>query len=324
MALLAYLAPIIAGGATLGLLAWMLGRKVRLPLDLPNQRSLHERPVPRSGGMAIMAGIFLAFALLMIPPLVVLPTVILAAVSFFDDLRGLSAALRFGVHCVTATAFAAAALPGAPLWLLALVMLSAVWMTNLYNFMDGSDGLAGGMTLIGFGFLGAAAWAAGGTTIAMACLAVAAAAAAFLAFNFPPARIFMGDTGSIPLGFLAAAIGAIGWREALWPMWFAPLVFSPFIADASVTIVRRMLRRERLWVAHRDHYYQRLVLMGWGHRKTALAEYALMFFCGSVALWAIGQPVYWQLGAAAIVAAVYGALARAVTRAWRRSSRKSP
>ncbi|MBI4294360.1 MAG: glycosyltransferase family 4 protein [Betaproteobacteria bacterium] len=301
----------------------MLARDVRLPLDHPNERSLHERPVPRSGGMAIMAGIFCAFAMLAIPPTLVLPSVLLAAVSFLDDVRGLPVALRFGIHCFAAVGFAAAAFPAAPIALLVLVVLSAVWMTNLYNFMDGSDGLAGGMTLFGFGFLGIAAWMAGGLTLASTCFAVAAAAAAFLVFNFHPARVFMGDTGSIPLGFLAAAIGAIGWRDGLWPMWFAPVVFSPFIADASLTIIRRLLRRERLWIAHRDHYYQRLVLMGWGHRKTAFAEYALMLACGLAALWAARQPVYWQLGAGALLAVLYCAFALAIALAWRRFSEKS-
>lgn len=322
MPLLAYLAPILAGGVTLGLLAWMLARDLRLPLDHPNERSLHGRPVPRSGGMAIMAGIFCAFAMLTIPPTLVLPCVLLAAVSFLDDVRGLPVMLRFVSHCVAAVGFAAAGFSAAPLGLLVLVVLSTVWMTNLYNFMDGSDGLAGGMTLLGFGFLGVAAWMGGDITLASMCFAIAASAAAFLVFNFHPARVFMGDTGSIPLGFLAAAIGAIGWRDGLWPMWFAPAVFSPFIVDASITIIRRMLRRERLWIAHRDHYYQRLVLMGWGHRKTALAEYALMLCCGLLALWAASQPVYLKLCAAALLAVSYCAFALTITVAWRRFSEK--
>ena len=317
-----YLVPILAGGATLGLLAWMLARDVRLPLDHPNERSLHKRPVPRSGGMAIMAGVFCALAVLMISPVLVLPTVILAAISFLDDLRGVPVALRLAVHCIVAAGFTAAAFPAAPQGLPVLVFISAVWMTNLYNFMDGSDGLAGGMALIGFGFLGTGAWLAGGTALALACFAIAASAAAFLVFNFHPARVFMGDTGSIPLGFLAAGVGAIGWRDGLWPMWFAPVVFSPFIADASLTLIRRILRQERVWVAHPDHYYQRLVLMGWGHRKTALAEYGLMVFCGLMALWATRQPVYLQIGAAAILAVSYGALVVAVTFAWRRFTEK--
>ena len=85
----------------------------------------------------------------------------------------------------------------------------------------------------------------------------------FLVFNFPPARVFLGDAGSVPLGFLAGALGAQGALSGAWPMWFPVLVFSPFIVDATVTIARRVARGERIWIAHRDHYYQRLVLSGW-------------------------------------------------------------
>lgn len=319
----ALVAPFAAAGVSVALLAWMLSRQERLPLDRPNDRSLHDRPVPRSGGMAIMAGVFCAFALLAVPPLWVLPVVLLAAISLLDDLGGMPSALRLAVHCLAAVLFAAAALPASPLAVQLLFVLAAIWMTNLYNFMDGSDGLAGGMTLIGFGALGIGAWGAQSTMLAALCFAVAAAAAGFLAFNFHPARVFMGDTGSIPLGFLATALGAIGWRDGLWPAWFAPVVFSPFIVDASLTIARRIARRDRFWEAHHDHYYQRLVRMGWGHRNTALAGYALMLGCALGALWTVGQPLYWQLGAGAAAALVYVALAIAIDGAWRRHSEKN-
>ena len=149
---------------------------------------------------------------------------------------------------------------------------------------------------------------------------IAAAAAAFLVFNFPPAKVFMGDAGSIPLGFLAAALGILGWRAGHWPPWFPVLVFSPFIIDASLTLARRAVRGERVWRAHRSHYYQRLVQLGWGHRNTALAEYALMTACGALALWALGQPpaVQWVAVGAAIAA--YLVLAALVDVAWRRHS----
>jgi UDP-N-acetylmuramyl pentapeptide phosphotransferase/UDP-N-acetylglucosamine-1-phosphate transferase len=190
-------------------------------------------------------------------------------------------------------------------------------MTNLYNFMDGSDGLAGGMTVFGFGTYGIAAALGGDVGLAAFSACVAASAAGFLVFNFPPARIFMGDVGSIPLGFLAGALGALGWESDVWPLWFPFLVFAPFIVDASVTLARRLWRRERVWEAHRDHYYQRLVQMGWGHRRTALAEYALMAAGGSAALAAITAPPAAQ--AAMLVAATlaYVALVIAVERAWR-------
>jgi hypothetical protein len=97
----------------------------------------------------------------------------------------------------------------------------------------------------------------------------------FLLLNFSPARVFMGDAGSVPLGFLAGGIGIAGWRTVSWPAWFPLLVFSPFVVDASVTLARRMfMRRERFWHPHREHYYQRLVRMGWSHRRLALTEYA--------------------------------------------------
>jgi UDP-N-acetylmuramyl pentapeptide phosphotransferase/UDP-N-acetylglucosamine-1-phosphate transferase len=114
---------------------------------------------------------------------------------------------------------------------------------------------------------------------------VATASAGFLWFNFHPARIFMGDAGSIPLGFIAAAFGVSGWQIGYWPFWFPLLVFAPFVADATFTLFNRVRRGERLSQAHRSHYYQRLVQMGWGHRNTALTEYVLMFLAGASALW---------------------------------------
>ena len=260
-------------------LAWLLQRG-RLPMDHPNERSLHATPTPRIGGVGIMAGLGVAAGWLMGAGLLqgTLPVVLtafgLAAVSVLDDVRGLPVALRFLAH------FAAA---GACLLTLGLSggvllagTLAVVWMTNLYNFMDGSDGLAGGMAVVGFGALAAAAWLGGDAGLGTLCAAIAAAALAFLRFNFPPARIFMGDAGSIPLGFMAAAVGILGAQKNIWSWLFPVLVFSPFIADASVTLARRALRGEKVWRAHRSHYYQRAVLLGASHRQLALAAYALM------------------------------------------------
>jgi UDP-N-acetylmuramyl pentapeptide phosphotransferase/UDP-N-acetylglucosamine-1-phosphate transferase len=140
------------------------------------------------------------------------------------------------------------------------------------------------MALFGFGFLAIAAWLAGNSPLALVSLSIAAAAGAFLFFNFHPARMFLGDAGSTTFGYLAAGLGLIGWRDGAWSLWFPTLVFSPFIVDATVTLLRRMVQGERFWKAHRTHYYQRLVLSGWSHRKTALAEYGVMVLCGLSAL----------------------------------------
>jgi len=100
----------------------------------------------------------------------------------------------------------------------------------------------------------------------------------------------MGDVGSIPLGFLAGGLGVYGWINLLWPLWFPCLVFSPFIVDASATLFKRLISGENVWQAHRSHYYQRLVQMGWGHRKTAIVEYVLMLAVATSALGLLNQP----------------------------------
>jgi len=201
-------------------------------------------------------------------------------------------------------------------------VLGVVWMTNLYNFMDGADGLAGGMTAIGFGALALAAWLGNAPELAALCAAIAAAALAFLRFNFPPARIFMGDAGSIPLGFLAAALGILGAQQTIWPWLFPLLVFSPFIVDASVTLARRGLRGEKIWQAHRSHYYQRVVLLGASHRQLAWAAYALMLACAVLAFLMLRLP---QLTALLLIlaAALYLLIFLAIDRRWNRLRNES-
>jgi UDP-N-acetylmuramyl pentapeptide phosphotransferase/UDP-N-acetylglucosamine-1-phosphate transferase len=286
-------------------------------MDHPNERSLHASPVPRVGGVALMGGMVAAgFAL---PGAVwawLVPALALAAVSLLDDMRGLPVTWRFAAHAVLAAGFVAWAAPDTPVLAMAALTLAFVWMTNLYNFMDGSDGLAGGQALFGFAAYGIAAWLGGGHDLALFCLSLAAAALGFLRFNFPPARVFMGDAGSIPLGFLAAALGFEGWRRGLWSPALPLLAFSPFIVDASVTLTRRLLRGEKVWQAHKTHYYQRLVRMGLGHRGTALAEYALMAAVAGSALLAERLSVQIQVVCAWAVS--YALLMLGIDRAWRR------
>ena len=130
----------------------------------------------------------------------------------------------------------------------------------------------------------------------------------------------MGDVGSVPLGYLAGAMGLIGWLQRDWTPWFPLLVFSPFIVDASVTLVRRLAQRERVWEAHRDHYYQRLVQMGWGHRKTAYTGYTLMAVCGLAALAGQTQTPATQVLVLAAAALIYILLVAAIELAWKRSA----
>lgn len=314
-----YYPPIISAVGTF-VLAMLLTRKKNGKLvDIPNERSLHSEPTPRTGGIALMAGL-LAGWLLLIQYLVwwmVLPVLGLFAISLVDDMRSLSAKTRLIGHFIAALV----ALWGIGIdWLWVLpVLLSVVWMTNLYNFMDGSDGLAGGMALFGFSFYGIAALMAGNDAFAMMNFTIGAAALGFLAHNFPPAKLFMGDAGSIPLGFLAAMFGVWGWQQGLWPFWFPLLVFSPFVADATVTLFKRTRRGEKITQAHRSHYYQRLVQMGWGHRNTAIAEYALMLLAGASALCGIGMDVRGQGFVLMCWGVIYFTLMKRVDRSWRRN-----
>ena len=133
---------------------------------------------------------------------------------------------------------------------------------------------------------------AGQLVFAILPIALVAGALAFLIFNFPPAKIFLGDSGSIPVGFLAGALGFMGWCNELWPAWLPVLVFSPFIVDATVTLLRRLLRRDRFWEPHREHAYQRLVRMGWSHGRLLRAETVLMASCAfaAVTLLEAGDP----------------------------------
>src|SRR2546427_7506077 len=221
---IAFISPIASALVTLALIAWLLRAPHGLPLDVPNPRSLHVGPVPRSGGIAMMAGIFAGFAILQTPLVVVLPAAALVALSHFDDLRGLPIPVRFGAQLAAAAGFAFGALPAVALPHLVLVVIGILWVTNLYNFMDGADGLAGGMTVIGFAFLGAGAWMSGDDALLAECAIVAAAGAAFLPFNFPPARVLMGDPGPSPIGFLSAVLSLSCSSDGDRPLWFPAVV----------------------------------------------------------------------------------------------------
>lgn len=277
----------------------------RQVVDMPNARSLHTKNTPRVGsvGLIIAVAIVLGF----VNPSASASTMgntldtllrlalVLAVISFVDDVKPLPVLLRLavqtGVGCAAALGLFSAmtsdinGLRGYA-WAITLAVY-IVWSTNLFNFMDGANGLAGGMAVVGFGTYAVVAQShPSGAPLAIASASIAGGALGFLFFNFPKARVFMGDAGSIPLGFLAAALALEGSRAGLWSLWFGPLVFSPFIVDATVTLIRRIVRSEKIWQAHREHYYQRLILSGWSHPKTVVRYYILMLTSALSALFA--------------------------------------
>ena len=284
-------------------------------LDHPNERSLHHRPTPRTGGVAIMGALCVGALLLgvfgWISTLskesmllvdstgwwILMVTGVISMVSLVDDRRGLSIGMRLIAHFLAATLLVVGAglvLPSMEVPMLGsisfgwiavpITVVFLVWMANLYNFMDGMDGFAGGMTVIGCGLLGYLAWQAHHPVVAAIATLQSAAAAGFLVHNLPPAKIFMGDVGSIATGFLVAALIVLGCRDGVFDLWVPLIIFSPFILDATVTLIWRALRHEKVWEAHRDHYYQRLVIGGWSHKRTVFVEYGVMALCGVFAL----------------------------------------
>jgi UDP-N-acetylmuramyl pentapeptide phosphotransferase/UDP-N-acetylglucosamine-1-phosphate transferase len=275
------------------LVSWFISAKSPLKLlDRPNERSLHESPIPKTGGIALLIAMFAGWLLLLstfVVPMMFVPVffaaLLVAGISFVDDLVELSPLLRIAVHALAAAILVYSgfsihdSLAGQ-----LFTFISIIWMLNLYNFMDGMDGFAGGMTLSGFGFIGLAGFIQGDYFFALLSWTVAAASAGFLIKNYPPAQIFMGDAGSATLGFLAAAFSLWGIRSEVFDLWFPLLVFSPFILDATITVIRRALKGKKIWQAHREHYYQRLALAGWGHKKTVVIEYMLMLAAGSCAV----------------------------------------
>ena len=307
-------------------------------LDHPNERSLHHRPVPRSGGAAIVIALLIATPLVAAdvprPPgsgWAVAATLALFLAGLADDARGLGASLRLLVQTAAAAAIVAGGftlesllLPGTEIGLGAfgpvLALLLLVWMTNLYNFMDGMDGLAGGMALWGFSVMALFGWFHGDHLYTGIALVVAAAAGGFLLFNLPPARLFMGDGGSSVLGLLAGVLMLWGDGSGAFPLVAGLILFSPFVFDASFTLARRLLRGERIWQAHREHLYQRLVGCGWGHRRTLIWAYGLMAFCAAAALAypRLGAGGQWfMLGGLAVL---YGLVVRGVARLERRAA----
>ena len=296
-------------------------------LDRPNERSSHLAPIPRGGGIAVIGTLVLAWVALHQWGLVAASLTgilfgagLLAVVSWIDDLRSLSAGVRLLAQGV-AVLIGILALPekdgdlaawlGPPLYFAAAGLIW-IWWINLFNFMDGIDGLAASeAAAIGAGLLLFASIGAGrDPAAAVLAAAIIGAAIGFLLWNWSPARIFLGDVGSVPLGyllgFLLLDLAARGrWKIAL----ILPLYF---LADATITLLRRLLRGERVWQAHRQHLYQRAVRNGLGHApvvKRVIAADLLLIGCGWTAEngWGIVS-----LGAAiAVVAGLLAALARA-------------
>lgn len=281
-------------------------------LDDPTDRSLHDVPKPRTGGIAIFISIFITWLIIVLTQdveiyiyYVLMGLCLLSVISLIDDRYSIPQIWRLLVHILAAILLILSGiglsandiqienLIDNSMVLNVLTILVVVWCINLYNFMDGMDGLAGGMGVIGFGCLAWLGWLAGNNLFMFMALIIAAANLGFLLHNFPPAKIFMGDVGSITMGYLVAFFSLWGIKAQIFTWWIPILIFSPFIVDATITLIKRLYNREKVWEAHKSHYYQKLVQIGWGHRKTAIYEYILMatIACSVIAIQVLNSDI---------------------------------
>jgi len=297
-------------------------------LDHPNERSSHSLPVPRGGGIAVIATLAMAWTALAVGGPVevtglswlLVALVALAVLGWLDDLFDLSILIRLPIHVVAVVIGLQAIDPAQtvfqgllPLWADRLAAgLCWLWFVNLYNFMDGIDGLAAQETvMLGIGVAAIGLILGVAAPLAPLGAAAAAAAAGFWWWNAHPARIFLGDVGSAPLGF------AMGWlllSLAAAGAWTAALILPAyFLADATITLARRVTHGERFWVAHRKHFYQQGIRRGMSHagvvRAVLVANAGLVALaCTSLA----GGAIPALLAAAALVAMLLAYLARGV------------
>jgi Fuc2NAc and GlcNAc transferase len=281
------LAAVGSYGLTAAVRRYALSRGI---VDIPNSRSSHTQPTPRGGGIAIVvAFLFGVLALTVLGQIdhrtavaLALAGGIAAAIGFWDDHRPLPATTRLAAHFAAAI-MALIVLRGMPPlevfgvvrigdpWIQIVGALLMVWLLNLYNFMDGIDGIAGIEAVTACIGGAAVALTVGYSAGVVVALLLASATVGFLAWNFPPAKIFMGDAGS---GFVGIVFGVMAVDAAIYApqlIWCWLILLGAFIVDATVTLIRRAMRRERVGQAHRSHAYQHAAQRLNAHRPVTLA-----------------------------------------------------
>ncbi|MEW6636031.1 MAG: glycosyl transferase [Actinomycetota bacterium] len=314
--LIAGFAAFLVAGALVPVLArFAVGRNL---LDVPNLRSSHEVPTPRLGGVAFLAGTWAGFALLLPRegwPLLLAAT-LMWAVGLVDDLSGLGFKTKAAAQALLAAALLAlhppALLAGAPGALgVAVFAVGVLWIValcNAYNFMDGIDGITGGVAVINALSL----WAIAGEAFLPALVG---ATLGFLVWNIGPASMFCGDSGSYFLGFGLAAVALYaplpegGWSPV--PFVACALVFTPYLFDTGYTLVRRARAGKNVFSAHREHVYQRITPTTRMHRRTSNLYYGASVVAGLAALLvaegtvvSLAAGVALALGLCALVAAL--------------------
>ncbi len=285
---------LLCSGVALAIAAWARGYALRRNLlDQPGERRSHISATPRGGGISIVAVLLLASAWLGWRfsgqrewfGFFGTGLALVAGIGWMDDHRPLSPWLRLLIHALAAGLLAAGFwFDGAGPWGVMVAFLLAIGLTNAWNFMDGIDGLAAsqaGIVAAGLGIMLPSPWN-------WLALATVGAIAGFLPFNFPKARIFMGDVGSGALGFVLAALLTVGLSKVSpsvsWLLWTLPI--AAFVVDTAFTLIWRILNGERWWTPHVQHAYQR-----WARRigHGWVTAFFALFTAGTIGIWLIGK-----------------------------------
>ncbi len=310
---------------------WVILYYVRL-LDHPNERSSHDLATPKCGGVGIVvsfvAGVYLSQlwgGQCLVQPAIlyslIVPVLLVASVSLADDIQELSPKFRLIVQVVAALLFLALVgivntssektslsytmqvffWIGGVLWI--------VGMANAFNFMDGIDGLAAGQGLIASFFFSIIQIGQGELFLGFVSLVLMVGCLGFLAFNFPPAKVFMGDVGSVSIGFVLAALAVISYRShpTLETLLIMPLLMSNFIFDTVATFIHRLIKKECVFEAHRSHLYQKFASCGFSQRTVTMTNYGMAILQGLIVLLMSGRPLN-ALVVCLITQVVYGCL----------------
>lgn len=271
-------------------------------LDHPNARSSHFIPTPRGGGVVFSIGWIATLSILAYFGVIsksfvgfFLPALFLGVVGFWEDIKGISSTIRFVFQILAAAAslyligesgeIIRVWLPILPLSAaFALLVFTVVWIINLYNFMDGSDGLAATQGIFVFGVGGYLLYQFQAYELSILAWSLCALLAGFLTWNWPVARIFMGDSGSCFLGLTIALFALLGQKYYQMPFTFWIILTGTFWFDATATLIRRMLSLEAWYKPHRSHAYQRLLQRGWSHQKLLLSSIVINILLSGLAI----------------------------------------
>jgi Fuc2NAc and GlcNAc transferase len=290
-----------------------LARRTRL-LDRPGHRSSHTEATPTGAGTALIFALGATVLVVGLEPATPrigvqsFPAVFgvlmggafgLSMLGLLDDARGVPAAWRLLAQLLAALGLVLVLQVSSP-WQFVLFLLGLTWTMNAFNFMDGSDGMAGMQAVFSGVLLAGLFYLAGDRGLALAALSLAAAALGFLPWNWPPARVFMGDAGSVPLGWLLGGLCLVGGVQGSlsWPAVL--LVLAVFHVDAGLTLLRRVWAGERWYTAHRTHVYQKLLVRGWDHGRVLWAYAALNLLIVTPALMFVSLEPRWDRAVALI------------------------